>query len=280
MSAVNPMMVLERPQFDDLKPLGDVPIRFDVVEPKMDGQWGQLVVRQGRAQVWSRHGQLKHEQTVDADLPDLVLHGEYLHGSNWALRRGMNGQFHAFDLVARDGRSLASMTLHSRRERLERLLDLHRARLPGWLRLVPQDPVGMWRRHWDVLVEGQGYEGLVFKWSGGRFGDPWARMKRTVTMDYVCLGANPGGGRYEGRAASSLIGGLWREGGAVAVANVGGLGDSLRYEVWEHPERFVGRVFEAYGRGLFDGGGLRHPAFLRWRDDKMPEQCVMPDIVR
>lgn len=282
--SVDPRMVLERPEYVDLNPRGDGPPPdqgYDVVEPKMDGLWGQLVVANGRAQVWSRHGQMKHEQEVDRDLPDMVVHGEYLYGSNWALRRGLEGQFFAFDLVARDGRSLVGMTLRERRRRLVRTLDLHGPRLPSWMRLVPQDPVGAWRRQWDVLVEGLGYEGLVFKRSEGAFGDTWARMKRVFAVDYVCTGVNPGGGRYEGRAAASLQGGLWVEGkGAVTVANVGGLDDGLRTDAWEHPDRYVGRVFEATGKGLFDSGGLRHPAFSRWRDDKLPQECVMPQVIR
>jgi hypothetical protein len=38
-------------------------------------------------------------------------------------------------------------------------------------------------------------------------------------------------------------------------------------------ESLVGKVFTARCREVWDSGGMRGAAFLRWRPDKTPEMC-------
>jgi ATP-dependent DNA ligase len=185
----------------------------------------------------------------------------------------LDGQLYVFDMWELAGKSFKNVPLVKRRESLKRKLGAFG--FPEWVKLTPQYDAQTWETHWNSLVLERGFEGLVFKRNDVVLANAiWGRMKRTVTVDYVCLGGNPGGGRYAGKACSSVKGGLLVDGKVVPIASVSGLNDLLRVELFEG--QHVGRVFEAEGKGVYANGALRHPNFVRWRDDKMPEECVMP----
>lgn len=250
---------MNRTPYIDLEP-GQTPTGYDLVELKLDGIWGQAT----EGSIRSRTGRIKDYRPVDGRLGKLTLIGELLVGTPWSCRGDRSGLFCAFDID--DAAPLAK-----RRRALERTFN--RLPMPPWMRLVEQYPAREWRRLWaDHVATGQ-YEGLVFKSSSGRYGEPWGRMKRIVTADYVCMGANPGGGRYIGSAAS-IQGGLYVDGVLKQVVNVGGLTDEQRQELWRHPGRFTGQVFEAAGNARFASGALRHPRFERWRANKVARECV------
>jgi hypothetical protein len=93
-------------------------------------------------------------------------------------------------------------------------------------------------------------EGLIFRTAGGRF----ARMKRRVTVDYVCTGAD----------GDSLIGALYNSRGKLI--------DRVRVPCPD--EARPGQVFEASGLRITERGSLRNPRWERWRPDKLARECV------
>jgi ATP-dependent DNA ligase len=274
-------MTQVRPRYVELEPEQSLPlgIGFDVVELKLDGQWGRLVVENGQWAIWSRHGQVKASGATTSRA-QIELQGEFLFGSNWAHRKGLSGQFWAFDVTRYRGLNVGAWPLGDRRGLLWRVVQEHGWCLEGLppVKVVKQHQVGRWPGLWENDVLARGFEGLVFKRLADPFGATWGRMKRVWSVDYVCMGCNEGGGRYTGVAASSLQGGLWIEGQLQHVANIGGMSDEMRYAVYAKPEQYVGRVFEAKGKGLFESGGLRHPNFVKWRKDKQPEDCIRPEV--
>ena len=50
--------------------------------------------------------------------------------------------------------------------------------------------------------------------------------------------------------------------------------DAMRVEMWAAPDAFIGQVMEVRGQEINDGA-IRHPAFIRIRDDKRPEECAL-----
>lgn len=269
-------MVLARPPFVDLAPGVAPPGEWDIVDLKMDGIWGQLIVRDGLTRIWSRHGQAKAEFRTP-DVPDMVLHGEFMHGSNWARRRGLEGSFFAFDCVGFRGQPLDHLSLEYRRRRLSRIARLYP--VPK-LHMVEHHPADQWHVAWEQRVVRDGYEGLIFKRLREPFGAQWGRMKQTFTVDYICTGVNLSHApKYVGKGmAQSLKAGLMVNGQVVTVGNIMGLTDSQRSDYWARRDELVGKVFEASGRDIFPSGALRHPNFVRWRDDKSPEECVKPKV--
>lgn len=110
----------------------------------------------------------------------------------------------------------------------------------------------------------------------------WLKMKGEIAEDIRVTGAFEGAGKYEGS-----LGGLICDFNGVEVRVGGGFSDAQRTEIWNawlrdrekmaaEPElchlpgelETVGRLIEVEAHEITPDGSLRHPRFLRWRDDK------------
>lgn len=107
-------------------------------------------------------------------------------------------------------------------------------------------------------------EGWVYK--NGNMLD-YFKWKPVRTLDAVVLGIKPGNGKYAGQVGALIIGI-----GDRVLANVSGMTDLERSQMSDGD---VGKVVEVAYQYVGDGGRLRHPRFLRFRDDKLPEQCLL-----
>lgn len=263
--------ITERPVYLDYAPKNwAVADKFDSVELKMDGQLGRMELSDGT-----------------------VLLGEYLFGSNWAYRNGMEGQFWAFDVLQLFGKDYRTERFSVRKLALEKIafalpsvpyqIWSRRGQLKGEghdasaiFKLVQTYPLREAGFLWDQYVVDKGYEGLVFKHSDHAYGTPWGRMKKVLTMDYVVVGFNPSTAKTKaGKMVQSIQAGLIVNGVMKVVANIGGLDHALSSDMFKDPGKYLGRVFEAEGKDLFESGALRHPNFLRFRDDKDPKECKL-----
>lgn len=66
----------------------------------------------------------------------------------------------------------------------------------------------------------------------------------------------------------------------MAICECGGFDDTIRARITEDKENQLGRVVEVKANGLMkDSGRMRHPRFLRFRDDKAPDACIWKDHV-
>ena len=257
---------------------------FDVVEPKADGLWGRVEIDGAAVVVYSRHGSRKASFTLSRPLSagSAVLHGEYMHGTAWSKARGLTGQILAFDLERIGGDDLTRRPHRHRRARLERVVVELAATSGGRIECLPSwratsgglDTLA--RESWDRWVLADGWEGLVFKSAGGIFGETWGRAKRVFEVDYVCTGFEQSDAdRHRGRAVRSMVGGLYSGRTLRDVVRVSGMTDEERRAMFNHPDRFVGRVFRASGFGVFKSGALRHPNFLEWHADKASSECTL-----
>ncbi len=104
----------------------------------------------------------------------------------------------------------------------------------------------------------------MFRKRLGTIEEPILRQKKMVTEDLTCIGFREGQGKY--RSTLGALIGFTKEGVEVDVG--GGLSDDERAQIWFNQNLYLGRVFEAEARAKFASGSLRHPNFIRWRDDK------------
>lgn len=99
----------------------------------------------------------------------------------------------------------------------------------------------------------------------------WYKLKEERTIDLVVTGTKDGKGKNLGLVGSllcSLADG--RE-----VANVSGMTDEERVDMSMLDEdELIGKVVEVKYQYVGDGGRLRHPVFVRFRDDKTAEECT------
>lgn len=117
-------------------------------------------------------------------------------------------------------------------------------------------------------------EGVVYK--NGNLLD-WAKEKRIATLDAVVTDVLDGNGKYAG-----LVGALELSVEGRKVARCSGMTDAERITMGDQDwDLLKGRVVEVAYQYVGAGGRLRHPRFVRWRDDKRVDECKLdqdPDL--
>ena len=287
---VFPEWKLKRPKFTDLKwPVSAEKLaKYDTFELKHDGIWGQMVIDGKSLRIYSRTGQLKMSTGLMRPifLDRVVIHGEYMFGSNWGIKNGVDRQFFAFDIVEYAAQDVSGLPLSERRGLLK-IAGARLSRAGVAIRGATHYNMASINRVWEDKIEKYRYEGLVLKDTSKPFGVGWARIKAQYEIDYVCLGFNLSDAEaYRDKMVSSIIGGLYfptgRKDGEFSetnelksVVNVSGLTDAQRAEFFTNPEEFKYRVFTAQGKTVYDNGALRHPNFVGWHAEKTEEECTI-----
>ncbi|MFY9550487.1 MAG: DNA ligase D [Thermoanaerobaculia bacterium] len=197
----------------------------------------------------------------------------------------------AFDLLAFEDYDLRGLPLSTRKALLERLLP--RAGPVRFADHVEEKGEGL------LAAAGEmGLEGVVGKradgpYRSGRSAD-WVKVRLDRSGDFAVVGYTKPDGARTGFGALHLA--SWQDGGLVYAGRVGtgfsqkqldetfarlekrvretpafsGAVPTGRGHVWVEPELVCEvRFKERTGEGL-----LRHPAFLRFRDDKTIQECV------
>ena len=74
-----------------------------------------------------------------------------------------------------------------------------------------------------------------------------------------------------------MVGGLYVKGRLCRITSVAsGLTKAQKMQMAMVPDMFIGKVFEASGKGYSARSGcLRHPVFERMRADKDAKECVL-----
>lgn len=260
------------------------------VEAKYDGIWFTAIRKGNEVQIFSRSGQRKTrlENEYGKFLmnlrPGQMLFGEAEFGTQWASdmkeRRGYNVLW-LFDII--DGWD-DTRTYLQRKQRLQEFWKLCGS--PKEVVVAPFQVIssGEVDEAFKKITE-LGFEGIVVKFPIDlNIGcEVWLRRKVTVTEDYVVIGVEYGNSSWDlakqwgycGKVIKALVGGLYVDGELKKICSVGSLDLKLRIEISKNPESFIGRVFEAKGFKKFKSGALRHPSFVRWREDKTPEMCKL-----
>lgn len=227
-----------------------------------------------------------------------VLEGEMVSGSfnetaSSARRKdvdAVDAEFHCFDILPYGLFSGEfdewDYSYNQRRKLLEHFLGWPARSdrikpVPRYLVHSVEEIMGYYER-----VRARGLEGLIVKPADGRYEKKrsrnWLKIKGEETLDLCVIGAFEGTGKYEGK-----LGGLIVQHGNVEVRVGGGFSDAQREEFWECFQDDIRREQEAdfYSRSKAAGsilgriievefheetadGSLRHPRFVRFRDDK------------
>ena len=267
----------DRPKFSEYKRNDSIPEEYDIVQLKMDGIWGCMVVGEGQWTLYSRTGKVKAEGEIENPNIDCVLLGEYMHGSHWGHKMGVDGEYFVFDCIEIHGQDLKDNPLADRLDIARDQVSMLKTQLDFINDLetyeAKEDNI-----LWDNYVKAQSYEGLVYKNSSSKYFDKnaWARVKGVVEVEYICRDFRPAdeGTKYEGQVGA-VIGTLADK---EVLVTCGGLSDADRLEYTENGDDYIGKVFTAKGNSWYPSGSIRHPKFKEWRDDKKPIDCTYDQI--
>lgn len=299
-----------------------------LVEWKWDGIRAQLIRRGGGVHLWSRGEELITERFPELarGATSLLPDGTVLDGEILAFRDGRPlpfavlqrrigrkkltekvlaeapAAFVAYDLLEHEGRDLRGMSLATRRETLERLLELGRPLFPVSSRIE----AATWEEVARARTEARerGVEGLMLKRlsspyrTGRRRGDWWKWKIDPFTLDAVLVYAQAGHGRRANLFTDYTFA-VWSGGELVPVAKAySGLSDeeiaALDGWIRRHtlqkfgPVRAVEplQVFELAFEGIAlstrhkSGIAVRFPRIARWRTDKTPDQADTLEGIR
>jgi ATP-dependent DNA ligase len=268
---------------------GDIPKRYDTFELKMDGIWGCMEVKDDEYNIYSRTYKIKKtgkmpEEEHDRVCGDHIFLGEFMKGSHWGHKIGLDGQFFIFDCLKYRGVDLSEYTLKQRRKYCSVWIENYRREGGGnWIEAIRKYSIDDLEYIWKHYVSDKAYEGVVLKDSLSAYGEDkaWARIKNRAEIEYMCIGFEPADkeSRYNGQVGA-VTGSLIDK---PCQVQCGGLTDKQRMLFTKDPDYYMGRIFTATGHGYYPSGSLRHPKFGRWRDDKYVQQCTydqIPEVIR
>lgn len=276
----------------------DVPLGDYVLEPKLDG-WRFLMHNTGRGviSVAGRNasdysGQLPYIESEVAKClpPDTCLDGELI-GSEWGdvqsvmssggvhIPTRKNGGLHyvVFDVLRCDGQDTRSLPWAERRAILEA------ANFDGYVARTDVYPATP--RALQVAIA-TGFEGVVCKmrdsvYTNGR-SSAWVKIKAEWTCEAQVVGWEVGTGSNSNRLGAFIVELLDEndmpkigpDGKPVRTKVGGGMTDTVRNEFLGRlvsramPTKWNGAVIEVKHNGELASGKVRHPTFVRRRDDK------------
>ncbi len=114
------------------------------------------------------------------------------------------------------------------------------------------------------------HEGIIVKQPDAPYeckrGYHWMKIKPKATVDIPIIGFEVGTGRNARRLGAAICD---LEGVEVRVGT--GWSDEDRTGVWLNQDQCLGLMIEVEYAEKTPDGSLRHPRFVRWRDDKNPE---------
>ena len=75
--------------------------------------------------------------------------------------------------------------------------------------------------------------------------------------------------------------GLYKDGKLIEVGKVAsGLTDAIREDMAINPENYLNHVIECEAMSTTKDGALRHPVFIKVREDKNPEDCKYEEVFK
>lgn len=272
-----------------------------IFEPKLDGYRALLYKNGSKIELFSRSGRnmtAEYREIAAASRHikgDCILDGEivvYDENGNPSFslmqrrkEQGLVSTFVAFDVLELKGKDMRRYPLLHRKKILARIVDESEA-----IQTTSYTDKG--RKLWHLMNE-RNLEGVIAKKKTSLYIDrrskSWLKIKIHKTADCIIIGVT-----HKTRIISSFALGLHDKGKIVHVGNVGtGFDDEFARSIDKmlikeengirmdksimpvRPERVCEVRYDQ-----FTGERFRAPVFLRLRDDKLPGECEMNQVLQ
>lgn len=192
-------------------------------------------------------------------------------------------QYNVFDCLAFRGSIITDQPLLTRRAKMcvaaGMIANKH-------IQIVPQWGNTAVERYFEKVVLAGG-EGLIIKDTQTVYGKGWSKMKKSFDVSCIVMGFKPGTKKYEGQMGALQLG-VYDDYSLKALATdkpelrevgfASGMDDALRQHITDHPFEYLHHVVDIHAQELTDAGRLRHPTFIRFRDDVSPESITLEKL--
>jgi ATP-dependent DNA ligase len=279
-----------------------------VIEPKLDGIRLLAEVTDDGVRLWTRNGndKSKHAVKIAAEIGVRFPAGTWLDGEavtmsiedgavhHWGKAQSILGgnpkplaaqeplTYVVFDMMAHGAIDARSLPFFNRRSLLETAFGNGE-----WERvsLVPQYPA-VEETH-EILLA-QGFEGSMVKhlkarYASGQRGKGMGKIKGKWSLDAFIIGSEPGKPdswiAKEGLIGTVVFAQHDENGKVVERGRCSGMSYEMRKWLTENLDALIAKkqVIEVTHNGVMPSGGIRHPRFIRVRDDKDASEVTLHD---
>lgn len=270
-----------------------------VAEPKLDGGRYMLYLdTDGKVYLYSRRdfpridksANVPHFARAFPALEETVLDGEVMLPNQTKLgdttgilnslpakaiaRQQTEGflRYNVFDILFFCGKDVRQEPLVARRQILEAAVSMMGN---PYIVAVPQhsDKDRLFR---EILAAGG--EGTVLKNLNSPYGVNWVKNKRVADFSVIISGYKPGQGKYADTLGAVAVS-VYKDDNLVEVGFASGMTDAERNDIWAHREEYLGRVIDISAQEVTKDGRMRHPRWLRFRDDVSPETLTFQKLL-
>ena len=282
-----------------------------VVQRKYDGERMLIHFNGNETYCTSRRtskktGRYMENQDKIANLPHLnldytVIDCEF-YGDTWAdavgilhslperalqLQENTSIKFAVFDCLFFDGTDVRDQPYELRLQYVHQILNILNYQLNDFrFHFVDQFKVNNVDEAYDKAQEqwNEGHEGVVMKPLGLGYYDKgmMLKIKRFETLDVIVCGYQEGRGKYEGLVGALYVGYWNPEDNSIikiSKVNCGTDEDRKMWKKWFDDGIAIGRVIEVKCQEVTDKS-LRHPVYMRLREDKAKEMCTKETIFK
>ena len=257
-----------------------------------------------------RTGNFPHLEKLDIkDLAYTVIDGEMKH-KRWNESQSITGSdpenalkvqneigyidYYAFDVIRYKNENVENKPFNERKLLLKSILERINSQ---YIKIVNFVEGNKKQEYFNTLVKNGG-EGIILKRLDSTYQkNDWIKMKKEMTVDCIILDfekpsewyAKPGttgsdgifypDGKhtkfYDNNWMGKIVLGLIHNGKLVEVARCSGINDKQREEFSLNKEKYICKVIEVEAQEFTVTYSLRNPRFLRLRDDKPIEECLL-----
>lgn len=207
--------------------------------------------------------------------------------------------YHVFDLLSANGCWITMLPLRQRLDKLQPLLEIWQNKVNGITDggVYPIPRITKDKEEYYYKILSAGGEGIILKnldsfyMLGERKKECWLKMKKSRTWDVVICGFSQpdqfsidSTGKqiinkyYAKKWIGAIEFGIYRAGVLEPLGKTSGIDEKLRKDMSENPGSYLQRVIEVEGQELTPDGKIRHPRFLRIRDDKGAKECTVESL--
>ena len=132
---------------------------------------------------------------------------------------------------------------------------------------------------WDLIVIKGGGEGLMAKHISEVYAQSWTKIKESFTVDAFVSGIEKGQGKYAGQIGALVLS-VYKGTQVVEIGKASGMTDAERkmFTKLAIENKIKNLTVEVKANEVTKNGKLRHPRYLRLRDDKLAIECTFDQL--